>query len=386
MPEDLKTPQAPVIPDTPDADTSHEVNLDANDDQLSARIDQLLTDEPQPPAPPVVPDTPPVKPEPPQPAAPPAEPKLWAGKYKTPEDLQRAASEIARKLEIDEDAAASFIESTKAAPDKLETKYKQWETQLGKRSVPKPTTPPQAPAMFTQDQVQRGAAQLTLDQLRSSEMSQIVASLGLDLPTNWQQLDEFKRNLLQADRATYYEFNRQFETIGNKNLQLAQDYAKSVAEQSVHNQQIKTQDIQKIRDFLTENSLEALSDEEAELLSQEAMTSPFAMEKKSGVDYLRPDSIFQYWWFKNGFEIIRKASLAAKSTGRKEAVEDLSKLQSQAVQTASTTPIAPQNGEKPKVDYSDDRQVSGLDDDALDKALEDEGGFNPFPRLFRQKK
>ena len=395
MPDELKPLEnAPVIPVTPTQDTptapaatpvsvpSSEVTPapapepkpveKLSEEELNTQLKNAFSSEP-PKEPPVTADTPKDKtPAEGTPPTPPVAEKMLAGKYKTEDELVKGITNLAKTLGHDESSLTGSM--VKIAIDSkntpaLEAMYKRMETELGKRSSsakPPESAPTQANQTADQQRdfvtrVAKAASEAIADDPRVLAMKRD----GFEVPTTQEEFDELKRVAYHH----FAELRAAFQEKYNEYYREGQEYQKAVTTVDTVNQETITKDSERIRALAKENGID-ITDAEIKELSDSILADPSALEERHGVAFLRDGSLYRAYVAEKFIADLPKVRAAISSKSRTEAVEDLKKAKSMAVDTISTSPTPGRASVTAKpTDLADEKALRQMSKEELDERL-----------------
>lgn len=316
-------------------------------------------------------DTPPAT-ETPAPAPQESE-KLYAGKYKTAEDLLKGIREAAAVLygsdaEVFEDAL-KVVQSTGKVED-VESLYTRLASAIGRRGSQKqslPTegteapvteTPRRADPVENDQQIARAAAQATIDRLAGSELGRELIAQGIGIPDTAEKFEALKTAQPYYAMAWQTAFSKVFE----ENLNLGRHSYRAAKEAPEHNQKTRDTAIRAVTEFAQKHGLTFDEQAQKDLIAQvDADASLY--EERYGAKFLRTGAVERAFYARLP-ELLPTILEAAKAQGRLEAAKDLTKPQNQPPRTIGTAKVAGSvsRSQGRKIDLNDPDQLARLSD------------------------
>jgi hypothetical protein len=384
---------APSTANAPGAESSqqdqHEAEELAVETLTDSQLEEKITGKPTPPA------TPTKEGEAPTPAAAPVDDRtkvgpvtpapapdyLYAGKYKTVDDLKKGLLEIAKPLNYNPKILERIIQIAEKTGDwkPVEETYADLNLTLSQNQKATPPAPPAtveppqpaAPATDTelaaQQETTRVIVNETFREIANSQIAQDLAEQGLELPTTKEQFAQLKIDYPYLAIKWDQEFTRLFHSIRND----VQAYQQSLEGVETHNaaaiESAKTQ----ISDFVKEYKLEGISQPEITKAIEDAMKSDFVFEPKAGVPYLRENGLLEYFLAKEFPKLAKIIKTNGELDGRTQHAEDLQAMREKTVRSISTAklPGSQARRETPAINPEDEQQIAALSDEDIEKLL-----------------
>jgi hypothetical protein len=337
------------------------------------------------PAEPSPTDTPtketPAAPEPTQPAASAPAEKLLAGKYKTPDDLAKGLTEIAKPLNIHPLSLTTAINMAKKTGDWSEVE--QLYTELQAELSTKPPTPPPtkegeppvagqpAPASdkgeLTNEKIQQLVTADVKRRLAQHPIRQKFERKGVSWPTTVEEVEELEDTypvlaieLREAMRDIYTTSAKEFN-----------DYAEALMGVGQATDNAKSEGVKQITALSEKYKLD-LKPEEVNTLVQQALDSgsPTVFEDKHGVKHPTAQGIVK--WIKAETDLFDRLNLASTQRGRAAHSQDLRTMKEKTLSSISTAglPAKRQRTETPEVDVNDPDQVSKMTEQEILERLD----------------
>lgn len=355
------------------------------DEQINEQITGVpAKKEPEKPAAPSPEVTPPAQPpapekkEPPpaEPPAPKAEEKLYAGKYKTVDELKKGLLEIAKPLNYN----PKFLERLIAFAEKtgdwqsVEETYKDLNDALSKNqkaTEPAPPKPPEEETALTETEQTRNAEKFAVvrdETYRAIESSQVVQDLteqGFDIPRTSEEFRELKA----ANYALAMEFSREYVRTFNIVRKEIDDYDKALTQADPHNKTAQETAKQQISE-LTKQLAVPYDEPKLTAFIAEALKSPIVYEDRHGIPYIRDGAILDYFRAKEFDTLAKAVKLAGELAGRTQHAEDLQTMKKDGLKSISTVPTPGAHAREPaKIDVNDDRQLAAVSEEDIDNHL-----------------
>lgn len=364
------------------------------DEQLDRAIAGEAPAPPAPPAPapapaaPEPPSTPAPAPAEPAPAAPatapapaeaaPAPPKLFAGKYKTEDDLARGLVAIGKPLGIPTDVLENAVALARKTGDwaTAEAMYSSLNKDLSRRKsegVPAPRAPqgPQPtvqPAADRETTLRNVVAQEVRNDVLKSDVVAELRNLGVELPTTkegWAQL--------RSDYPYYaMKLERYAEERYNHHMKDGQDYLAALDGADSAREAERESAQEKILSFVKDKSLQ-LSEEDVKAFLDEADENESGYVDKNGVPYPSADGYVRHFFATKLPELVDQIRISAETAGRSQAAKDLANMSGRTTQSISTETLPGANRTQPKkIDLEDREAVARLSDEDLERMIKEQ--------------
>lgn len=310
---------------------------------------------------------------PPDPAAKADEPGLFAGKYKSAEDLVTGITEIAKKLGYPYDSLASrLIESAKGANDykALADEYKRYEEALGKKAAASTEQPTAAPPNTADEakvlqETKAAVADLFRERLGSHSVVQQFTRAGVAVPQNAEELDE----LYQTNPRLAHSYTLALQEVKASVATVIEEQGRMKAELPGLLERAVTEAKADVK-AMNEKYGFGLTDAEVDVVVAEGMKNladPLIYEDRHGFSVPRAHG-FARWFRAEKLEgMVERVRLAGESAGRKKHLEDLEKMKGKTHSSIGTAPVPHRKVETEtrKPDLRDPDQVRGLTEEQL---------------------
>jgi hypothetical protein len=309
-------------------------------------------------------------------------PKLFAGKYKTEDDLAKGLVEIGKPLQIPLAALQKAVELAKttgnwqAAEEMYVSLNEELERRKAEKAAPPPatTTPPVQPpqaiapsigAAEIERTIQQVVARETFKEVSSSPVVAELRRLGVDFPTTAEAWAQLKLDY----PAHWMELKQHMERVYNENYREALAYQQALLEADPAFESERQSATAKIKEFYEKNGLEI---DEASLKAQLDQLQTLGVEttNRNGVEFPVKDAYWRSFLLANVNDLLPKVKLASEVRGRIQHMEDLRRMSATTVGSISTTP-APGSSRvvSPTVNVDDTEAIHKLSDDALEEEI-----------------
>jgi len=257
--------------------------------------------------------------------------KLFAGKYKTVDELKAAVLNAGKVLKYNEKLLQKSIAAI-TDPKELEELYKELDVAVSannKAAAPakdeqRQTQPDGEAAVKEQREIARQIVTTTVQTIRKSDVAEDLRELGLPLPekylTDAKVTEEYMADLKERSYGVYNALKSLTEQVFGRTKGSVLEYVGAMKESEKAN--VATIDGEKasIKAYAAEIAL-PLTDEELNAFVDGALNMPMVYEEKNGVPYVAKNGLFNAFYLKNR-ETIEKALQAKASI---KAVEDYNK-------------------------------------------------------------
>jgi len=321
--------------------------------------------------------------------------KLYAGKYTNTFDLIDGILEEVKYLKGDKKEIASLVEEAQKTGDwsKVENKYKELQAEVTRRiqeqkrqgdkqpssSADSSVSQPQQKQenagqdnyMPTQEEYNKVILDVTLRQLKESNLATKFKASGVEIPTTQEELDA-----LELSHPTLWvQFNEAFRQLWNANDMRAKAYLKAVQEAPKHNESELAKTKQRIVDFAKEFDV-AIPENEIENFLNEARNNEFLYEMRDGVKFLRDNAVFDWFMAKKALDVLRtirdKSRVNGINEGAKQVLQNIEKAKKEMPKTISTAKNPPSSvkPQQNKIDLSDYDQARTLGSAAIRRTID----------------
>jgi hypothetical protein len=320
--------------------------------------------------------------------------KMFADKFKTPEDLAKGLLEIAKPLKYNAEFVQTALDLARETGkwDVVEKMYKQLFTALSANEKAAIASSAQQagagagadPGKDTQQPVTQAGQQMSTEQtvalyalqeteraVLSSKVVRDLARAGYELPENFLRdpkvtsefMDMLKEEKLSIE---WMQLNNLISKTWRQAKQEASAYLEAEEKSREHNETMRNAEVKRIKEYANKIGLK-VEDAELEAFLKEAENDPLAIEFKNEVAYLRENGLFNAWKMRNFDAITKQLELTAEMRGRTQAAEDLRKLSENAANGSrpSTAGLGAGRQEAPKVNLDNPDEVESLADDEL---------------------
>jgi hypothetical protein len=299
------------------------------------------------------------------------EPKLLAGKFTNLLDLGVSALEEVKVLKIDKKEVSEMIAEAFRTGDtsKVEAKYKELESQVGKQIADEKKNEPPKPGVKTvEPPVATTEPELTAEEYRQAVLDQSYAQFektvlaadmreaGIEVPKTDEQLAELKL----VNRPMWKEFMDEFQGIVLTNKTKADEFLKAEKEVPVHNNSQREKAKTQILDFGKKFKVE-IKPEEIDKILLDAEKEPGLYENRNGLMFIREGSIFRFFKAERAEDLLDRVSKQTEAEsltkGRQQAAEDLKNIDGKAIKSISTTQMPGMKTVPKPIDWNDPEQV-----------------------------
>jgi hypothetical protein len=331
--------------------------------------------------------------------------KLFAGKYKTKEDLVNGFINAAKALNYNpkllEKMAALALKTGDV--ETIEEVYKDLELAIASNEKAKLTADQQPSAdkkpgtsslkeegrdtsltpTKMDDAVKQEATQLTLQgalsELRGSRIVQRMERQGINLPDAFMvdeaTTKEFLSVLEKEIPWMYDQLENELTNLVHKHAKEVDEVIHSMQEAAVENPKRREGEIAKIKAEAQAIKL-PVKDEELTAFVEEALKQPWVYETRNGIQFIRENAIMDAWYLKNRETIKKQIQLNGEITGRTQAVDDLDKNRKKTTSSISNASIPSDQGSRREkagtLDLTDPRVLDSLSKEEIDALLKDE--------------
>ena len=353
-----------------------------SDEQIKQELSGQPAPEPAPEPAKVTPEpTPPAATEPAAPATPPepAADTMYAGKYKTADELYKGLIEIGKPLGYNQKFLERMIDLAKKTGDlsSVEQTYKDLFDDLSKnRKTEAPKEPAAAtpekdtPLADTQAERETQEFQVVVDETyRSLENHPLVAEMqaaGAQMPKTKAEFDQMKIDFPYLAMQFGSLFSSTFSNLKKE----VGEYVKAQGEVESHNTTFKESEKQHIKETLKDLKLEGISDADIDKAVEDALKSDNIYEDRHGVKFIRDGGILEHFLAKDFRRLANLIKTNGEIEGRTQHAEDLQAMKNKGLRSISTVPLPGARRKDPApIDVDDDAQVASLSDDAIEKHL-----------------
>ena len=324
----------------------------------------------------------------PKPGDPPvAGEKLYAGKYKTTDDLKKGFLAAAKPLNY----SPTFLEKVLSLAEKtgdwtgVEDLYKELDKAIseGRKATPAhpagadpdPTkaTPDAETVKRDRQAVAEYVATELITELGRSDIAQRLAEKGVPIPSNFMlDVKETKAYLAKLEEdgfpAEAIRLEQFLQNMGTRLNQEAAEVLKASKESQTYNQTNRDGAVTAIKDFAKKYNYE-LKDDELTAFLTEAIKDDRLFEQRHGVSFLREGALSDYWKLRNMDRLTEHIRINSENVGREQAAKDLKGLQTQGVRSIGTASLGSERSDKVPIDPADPAQRAALTSEQLDEAI-----------------
>jgi len=322
------------------------------------------------------------------PAPEPATPKpgeegyMFAGKYKSTEDLAKGILEISKPLQLPEAAFKQVVELAKKTGDwsAAEQFYKELDGELSHRrsttpaqpAMP-PTTPPapsqtvtpgEPPPEAVEQELGRIIARETWTQSQNLPVVVELRNMGVDVPTT----EEGWRQLKMEHPAEYIELKQEMQKVYSGLWEESRAYMKAQNELpsavSAERDNART----KINQLLGEYGVKVADDQINQILAKAEQENPF-YEDRSGVRYPATDSFFRYFLVQQLPTLLPEIRAAAELRGREAHIKDLAEMHRKTIPSVAAGSRVTGPLTDVKVDLDNPDEIARLSDEELERHI-----------------
>jgi hypothetical protein len=312
---------------------------------------------------------------------PPETPKTYVGdKYTNEFDLMDGVLEEVKALKLDKKEVIDLFREAQKSGDysKVESKYKELQTQVQAKVKEEKTTKTETPPEETlsdEDSTGTGLSdkefndillKTTHERLQGSNLAEKFKRWQVEFPKTDQELDE-----LEIKYPTLYtQYVDTFQHLYDQAKSQAEAFRKADKEAPAHNEKLKNEAKQQIGEFISEWKVD-LKPEEVDKIVTDALKSKQNYEKKEGVDFLRDGAIYEWFMAKKAPTILKEIRVKTLNEGRMQGAQDVAKAKTQTPKTISTTATPASATKTKEVDLTDHRQVKAAGEDFVHKKLKE---------------
>lgn len=265
----------------------------------------------------------------------------FAGKYATEDDLKAAIKEAGKTLGYNPALLERLITTTKEVKD-LEAVYKDLEKEISSKP-PKPAAaePGGDPAEVQQQQkeIVLRVVNSTLQAIRSNPIADQLRQLGHPIPPKFlvdpKVTQEYMTKLKEESPVDYLELKTLAERSYGAAKQSTESFVKSLQESDEANVATIEADKKAIRELgqqlgipVTEDSLNAFVDDALKIQS--------IYEEKNGVPFIKKDSLYQAFYWKNREAIEKAIRLKAAEEARVKYDADMAEMTKRSAEPGIT--------------------------------------------------
>lgn len=313
--------------------------------------------------------------------------QLFAGKYKSFDELVKGVDQIAQKLGYSSKAFQHVVEAAKAADDatSVEALYKGLEGQLGEKGAvtqgeakPGQESAPAGTSSTDTFNPQDPKVTVAVDQLTASQIAQSglageFQKANLPLPTNMEEFDQLK--VLNPYLAM--EFKQLYSQMYQRNLGEAKGYFDAAKTVESSNAKVIDTDTKALTQIAEANGFKLTPEEIAEVKSA-ALGVPYNYETKYGHKFLRENAVRDHFMATKMLAKLEEIKVAQQAEGRVQAVNDLNAAGKREIRSVGTSRLSTKTRAIQKMpDLNDPAVLAGLPDEALN---DPESYFKNFSR------
>lgn len=335
--------------------------------------------------------TPPVTPPAPAAKKPGEEGYLYAGKYKSVDDMKKGFVEIGKPLNISEKILTKTLQYAEKTGDwtGVEEMYSEMQEQMRQQkrnpnaapaqtsasAAPTQDTPPATPEGPTKEQLALMVAlQDTVLAVKESSVAKRLAKAGYTIPDKFMMDSKVTREFIELlkddSRIEALELQQLIKDTVMESRSTALQYLQAEDESKSALETEKEAGKSAVKKFAETNGI-TVTDEEVDALVNEALASGYSFEDRNGVRFVRKDAVLQHYYATRAPAIIEQVKLATAAKARQEAIDDMKKLQRRTPSGISTNPIPSQQKREQAatVDVNDPMAVAGLSEAEVDALL-----------------
>ncbi len=331
------------------------------------------------------------------------EEKLFAGTFKTKEDLIKGFVSTAKALNYNEKLLQKMADLALKTGDvdAIEEVYKDLVLAISRNEKAKVPGEQQPSAErkpdnsdkterdksllpnTVDDAVRQEATRLTLhgalSELRGSRLIGRMERQGIQLPESFMvdqtATKEFLAKLENEIPWMYDQLENELTSLVNKHAKEVNEVVQAMGEAEVENPKRRESEIAKIKAEAKEVNL-PVKDEEVTAFVTEALKQRWAYDVRNGIQFVREGAIADAWYLANKAKIREQVRINAEIAGRTQALTDLNGNKKKNGSSISSANIpADQAARREKtgtLDLSDQSVLASLSDEELNALNKDE--------------